>query len=162
MKRSSNFGRVLALAVFSLVLMSVPAFTDEVPVQIGAEIVGGPVTAIHVNVDLRDLAPAPEYQKGDPIKEIPRRFYPHPSVEDAPYFSSPDPLAALQAAVIPTRSRAFTTPNLNIDGQGNTGVSPPDTVGDVGPNYYIQSINHGDGSTGCNNSDPHHRRCRAG
>ena len=40
----------------------------------------------------------------------------------------------------------FTTPSRNFPGQGYTGVNPPDTVGDVGPNHYIQSINSGGGS----------------
>ena len=40
----------------------------------------------------------------------------------------------------------FDTPLVNIDGQGFNGVAPPDTVGDVGLNYYIQAINHTSGS----------------
>ncbi|MCA9247159.1 MAG: M36 family metallopeptidase, partial [Planctomycetales bacterium] len=35
----------------------------------------------------------------------------------------------------------FDTPILNFDGQGFTGAQPPDTVGDVGLNYYIQMLN---------------------
>ncbi|HNB50878.1 MAG TPA: hypothetical protein PK530_02995, partial [Anaerolineales bacterium] len=40
----------------------------------------------------------------------------------------------------------FLTPIVNIDGQGYTGVNPPDTVGDVGPNHYIQMINGSGGA----------------
>ncbi len=38
-------------------------------------------------------------------------------------------------------SRTFDPPNLSFPGIGNTGVVPPDTVGDVGPNHYIQQVN---------------------
>ncbi|MEZ6125032.1 MAG: peptidoglycan DD-metalloendopeptidase family protein [Planctomycetaceae bacterium] len=40
----------------------------------------------------------------------------------------------------------FDTPLINRNGQGSNGVVPPDTVGDVGINYYIQAINHPNGS----------------
>jgi PKD repeat protein len=43
-------------------------------------------------------------------------------------------------------SKAFTTPNLNFAGQGFTGAVPPDTVGDAGPNHYIQMVNNSEGS----------------
>ncbi|MEO1995061.1 MAG: LamG-like jellyroll fold domain-containing protein, partial [Planctomycetaceae bacterium] len=35
----------------------------------------------------------------------------------------------------------FDTPLVNVDGQGFNGVQPPDTVGDVGIDYYVQAIN---------------------
>jgi hypothetical protein len=41
-----------------------------------------------------------------------------------------------------TGSREITGPVLNFDGVGNvSGVYPPDTDGDVGPNHYFQMIN---------------------
>jgi hypothetical protein len=42
--------------------------------------------------------------------------------------------------------RVFSTPDLNVAGQDYTGVVPPDTVGDVGRNHYIQMTNHPSGS----------------
>ena len=39
---------------------------------------GAPVTPYVVNVDVRDLPAPPQWQPGDPIREIPRRFYPKP------------------------------------------------------------------------------------
>ena len=53
----------------------------------------------------------------------------------------PDPLLAVQKAARPAAPNAFGTPILSFNGQGYTGVNPPDTVGDVGPNHYIQMIN---------------------
>ena len=46
----------------------------------------------------------------------------------------------------PAFDRVFTTPVVNFAGQGYSGVNPPDSVGDVGPTYYIQLIN-GSGGT---------------
>ncbi|MBX3061282.1 MAG: hypothetical protein KF770_32905, partial [Anaerolineae bacterium] len=56
-----------------------------------------------------------------------------------------DPLLAVQASVTP-QGGDFLTPILNFAGQGFTGVNPPDTEGDVGPNHYIQMINAGGGA----------------
>ncbi|MFZ1631702.1 MAG: hypothetical protein WAV70_22555, partial [Anaerolineae bacterium] len=53
----------------------------------------------------------------------------------------PDPLLPLQAAAPPAQPDAFGTPIFNFNGQGYTFVNPPDTVGDVGANHYIQMIN---------------------
>ena len=95
-----------------------------------------------VNIDIRDLPRAPAWQPGDPIKEIPRRFFPPKEEIMTPYESNPDPLADLQRATAMRSTDAFTTPILNQAGQGYTGVNPPDTVGDIGPNHYIQAINN--------------------
>jgi uncharacterized repeat protein (TIGR01451 family) len=57
-----------------------------------------------------------------------------------------DPLLAVQASVPSSMADDFTTPILNFAGQGYTFVNPPDTVGDVGTNHYIQMINGGGGA----------------
>ncbi len=54
-----------------------------------------------------------------------------------------DPLLAVQADAPEASVLDFLTPIINIDGQGFTNVNPPDTVGDVGPDHYIQMINGG-------------------
>ena len=46
----------------------------------------------------------------------------------------------------PATPDAFGTPILNFNGQGYTPVNPPDTVGDVGTNHYVQMINGSGGS----------------
>ena len=53
----------------------------------------------------------------------------------------PDPLLPLQEAAPPASPNAFGTPIFNFNGQGFTFVNPPDTVGDVGANHYVQMIN---------------------
>ena len=57
-----------------------------------------------------------------------------------------DPLLAVQAGAPSSMADDFTTPILNFAGQGYTFVNPPDTVGDVGTNHYIQMINGGSGA----------------
>lgn len=57
-----------------------------------------------------------------------------------------DPLLDMQESVGRGSAVAFQTPIININGQGYTGVNPPDTVGDVGPNHYVQSLNGGGGA----------------
>lgn len=102
-----------------------------------------PVEAWVFKGDLRDLPKAPDWQPGDPIKEIPRRStkVPPPLPEPGPHG---DPLLARQAGLkSPT---VLGPPILNFNGGGFSGVNPPDTVGDVGPLHYIQTINFGSGS----------------
>jgi hypothetical protein len=58
----------------------------------------------------------------------------------------PDPLLAMQEAAGPAAPDAFGAPLLNFNGQGFSSVNPPDTIGEVGPNHYVQMIN-GSGGT---------------
>jgi hypothetical protein len=58
-----------------------------------------------------------------------------------------DPLLAVQAGAPAAGGNGFLTPIVNIAGQGYTNLNPPDTVGDVGLNHYVQMINHGSGSS---------------
>jgi len=150
--RPANDGRIdrftiaIALACVVIAGFGVTANAQERFHIQGAQVVGGPVTPTIVNIDTRDLPPVRVWQPGDPIKEIPRRFYPPKDVDPMSYEANPDPLVDLQAATAMRSSENFTTPILNIGAQGYTGVNPPDTVGDVGPNHYIQSINDGGGA----------------
>jgi hypothetical protein len=114
----------------------------------------GPFSPHVFEGDLRNLPRAQEWHPGDPVKEVPKRTYPRGTddaekrrLNEAP-LPGPDPLLNLQekapaAALI----RAFGSPDLNFAGQGFSGVVPPDTVGDVGRNYYIQMVNHPSGSS---------------
>jgi fibronectin type 3 domain-containing protein len=102
-----------------------------------------PVYPTVIDIDLRTLSPKEGWKPGDPIKEIPRKTTSRAiEVKPEPHY---DGLVDLQNNVR-MDSRALSTPTTNFAGQGYTGVNPPDTVGDVGPNYYIQSINGGGGA----------------
>jgi hypothetical protein len=101
------------------------------------------VTPQVVNIDLRTLPPLESWQPGDPVREIPRRVYPRPGqAGQAPERPSLDPLLALQESILQsTASSAFSTPTLNFEGVPFTGVHPPDTIGEVGPDHYVQIVN---------------------
>jgi hypothetical protein len=141
-------GRFAAVAF----LVAVQAWPVTAAEQEKATVVKGaqasaPVRPVALDVDLRDLPVVREWQSGDPIKEVPRRAYPRPGqvLPPASQDTPPDPLLALQEEAGDT---GFAPPlNLNFDAQNFTGVNPPDTVGDVGPNHYIQMINHSSGSS---------------
>ncbi len=154
-KRSS----VLALAVALIVtwIAATPAIGDgDRPdpssrrrVVRGADLVDriGPFI---FDGDLRELAPAPRWRPGDPIKEVPRRHY-----RDVPERVEPahptglerDPLLQRQERAPAPRPEGFAAPRQRLAGQGYNGVNPPDTIGDVGASYYIQAINASAGTT---------------
>ncbi len=110
-----------------------------------------PVTPYRFDGNARDLPPPRRWKPGDPVREIPRRAYPHPSQRKDDRRAANqgvDPLLRLQQPVPqPGSTRAFGTPDRNFDGQGFSGANPPDTVGDVGPNHYVQMINSPAGTT---------------
>ena len=141
----------LVLAVVSLTgALAADEPSDRPPTKVGAETVGEVVTPFIFEGDLRDLPLAPAWKPGDPIKEIPRRGRPIPQDPFAPPYERPvdrDPLLAVQeAAPKPLETDGGISTILNFNGQGFTGVNPPDTVGDVGPDHYIQMINAGAGA----------------
>jgi hypothetical protein len=95
--------------------------------------------------DLRRLPRAPEWRPGDPIKEIPRRHHRPPRFTPPPSQPQVDPLLEVQDRA-PQGARSLQPPILNFAGRGFTGVVPPDTVGDVGIDHYIQMVNSGGGA----------------
>lgn len=126
---------------------------DGITVRQGAEWVSAPVRPDSFFLDARTRPTIPAWKPGDLIREVPRRFEGDMAVINA----RPDPvnpvaggdfLVELQRAFGPgTQSRAFTTPLVNLDGQGFSGVFPPDPSGDVGGGFYVQAINGSSGSS---------------
>ncbi|MCP4902319.1 MAG: hypothetical protein GY906_35580 [bacterium] len=119
-----------------------PASAEDEGQQIlaqGAEVYG-PYTP-YLTPALRDMPQAMEWRPGDPIKEIPRRFYPVPGRDDfVPGEGQRDPLLDLQNNALRSHAPVVTV-DLNMDGLPFGGGTPPDTVGDVGPDHYVQSVN---------------------
>ena len=97
--------------------------------------VSEPVVPHVLDVDLRDLPPAPPWKPGDPVEVVEERF-------SADYGVAPDP-----AWVDPLRQAGearggfSTTVDVSFAGIPFGGGTPPDTVGDVGPDHYIQMVN---------------------
>jgi hypothetical protein len=125
--------------------VAAPGATQERQVIRGAQLVET-VTPTVFEGDLRDLSLAAKWAPGDPIKEIPRRHYGRGAgaPEPAAPLSAVDPLLEQQARV-PGRSGSITA-GISFAGEGFTGVNPPDTVGEIGANYYVQMVNDGDGA----------------
>lgn len=66
----------------------------------------------------------------------------------------PDPLLKLQeSAQQSARDLVLATPHRNFDGTRFTGRAPPDTVGEVGPNHYIQMVNRAERVSGAEEPD---------
>jgi hypothetical protein len=116
--------------------------------QTGPVQVFGPFTPTEFAGDLRRLPQPPAWQPGDPIKEIPRRHLvrTEPERPPEPRGFGIDPLAALQARAPQRDARTFSSSTLNFEGMGYQFLNPPDPVGDVGRDYYIQMINGNGGS----------------
>lgn len=132
-------------AIVALALAATPVVaSSELFVARGAQVVGDPVVPRLVQVDLRELPVAAAWQPGDPIKEVPRRRHPRSEAPVPEPWTGPDPLLALPAPEAPLGLGVQEV--LDFAGQGFSGVNPPDTVGDVGPGLFIQSINGGSGA----------------
>jgi hypothetical protein len=134
------------LAVF-LLYYTIGEVHAEEPVVIRGAYQSKPVTPLVFKGDLRDIPRARAWRLGDPVFEIPRRVHPlrgatpkesPKAIEEGE--STKDPILQKDSPIEAT-ARGFSSPDLNIEGQGFTGVFPPDPVGDVGPNHYIQAVN---------------------
>jgi len=107
--------------------------------QNGQVTVSEPVVPV-ITGPARDLPPFSPEPTLD--REINPRQNPYGTVDpDIRIEGGPDPLLDLQENAAPSSDVGFGTPIYNFDGQGYTFVNPPDTVGDVGTDHYIQMIN---------------------
>ncbi|NIO07947.1 MAG: hypothetical protein GTO40_08055, partial [Deltaproteobacteria bacterium] len=108
--------------------------------------VSEPVTPQAFEGDLRDLPKVKPWQPGDPTYEVPEGQLPDGQgdgweieregsqpIDMWPPDSIPEPETFLYPNAI--------TPGVDFSGIPFTGFRPPDTVGDVGPNHYIQMVN---------------------
>jgi hypothetical protein len=129
----------LCTVILLLETLSVPTSAEEV----SAPSVSMPVTAKSVTPFAeRALAAMKFWQTGDPVvvredlKEAGARTLPPAS----PSLLEPDPLLQQQ-----TRAAVASTPPPNIvasfDGIPATGFVPPDAVGAIGPEHFIQMVN---------------------
>jgi len=101
--------------------------------------------------DIRDIDLVPDWLPGDAVVSVPRRIYPNVnrSLLSAPInqvVGNDKHLVDLQTDAQGTYQRAVSDGNVNIEGNGFSGVNPSDTTGTVGKNHYIQSINGSAGS----------------
>ncbi len=141
----NNKKPVLMITITSL--LHVTAIQAENEVVVGAELFGGPVTPAIVNIDMETIQQFPKWKVGDPITEKPLR---NRRPKDLPFQTTAergfgvDTLAQRQELYNSNsfgNDVGFSQTIVNTNGAGFTGVSPADTNGDIGIDYYVQSIN---------------------
>ncbi len=116
--------------------------------------VGEPVSAISIDVDLRDLPTTSAWRPGMPIKEAHKRQFFAPGRLDtsAPSWilTEPDHLPELQKLwddnVTSLLRQSHSQSHVSIN-NASTGVSPGDPVVDVSANYIIYGVNGSSGTT---------------
>ncbi len=142
--RPGNDPRIFFSLVLSLLcclaIISMPLEVRAEPEKVKGAERWGPFTPYVIDMDLRNVPPPVEWKPGDPIKEIPRKRV-RPAVEPPAPEPALDPLLGLYSTKSAVAQPSFENPRIRMEGQGFSGVNPPDTVGDVGENYYIQAIN---------------------
>ena len=144
-------GGLACLAIVSLLAIAATAAAETGTRQAKIVVRGAersaPVTPYIFDGDLRDLPRPVNWKPGDPVKEIPRRAYLRPGAYvPRDYETGRDTLMDLQQDAQSFATEAFSDLTRNFPGQGYSGVNPPDTVGEAGPNHYIQMINDSSGT----------------
>ncbi|MEO6690044.1 MAG: hypothetical protein ABIS07_02410, partial [Dokdonella sp.] len=152
---SKVFALALTLASGSMLAANPPVqqqpIKPAVLVSRGADYVSPPSIPVSFRLDARTLPIVPTWKPGDPIREFPRQFHGEERLQlDRPRPANTpdsDPLVALQRAFDSGfRTRTFTTPLVNEEGQPYNGSQPPDPGGDVGGGFYVQNYNGAGGS----------------
>lgn len=143
-------GSTLSFSGVSAVNAATIDDTVKTTVQKGAKAVSV-ANPSHFDGDLRNLETKKKWLPGDPVKVAnPRHIKDIQTILPAVNkVTGKDPLVDKQLAVKAkkTSQQRSGLVQVNIDGLGFNGVNPPDTTGDVGLKYYIQSINSPDGSS---------------
>jgi PKD repeat protein len=150
-KRQSLFIPLLAVFILlssGIINPLVAQDPDTIVVIQGAE-AGPSVVPGSFDGDIQELPKAKIWKAGESVREVNKRLT-HSFTDNSLAVSQTvvgDPLVEIAQDARKNISRVFTTPALNFAGQDYTGVAPPDTIGDVGPNHYIQMINHSSGAS---------------
>lgn len=145
MKKVSIVVRSLALVGGFIATLALPVLADsgKVPVKRGSEV----IHMLHhdTSLPLRDIPPAPH--RAGVRREIPNRdVVAEPSNPNEPLTGKLDTAIQMSAGTMATPAtnmtfmgigKGFTGPN----GTFTVNSAPPDTVGDVGPNHYVQAVN---------------------
>ncbi|HYN19831.1 MAG TPA: proprotein convertase P-domain-containing protein, partial [Thermoanaerobaculia bacterium] len=127
---------VRSTVVVLFLLMAAPAIAQPVTSQAAGFAVTAPLSSLPP--DVTEKPPDPT----DPGKTVPLKIIRFETGD--PDAEAPDPVAQTLAppAVVSPPSLSFAGIS-NLDNFNAFGfrVSPPDTVGDVGPNHYVQMVN---------------------
>ena len=140
----------MALSLCAFAQAAGPADTN---VSSGVQI-GEPVSAVSIDVDLRDLPVTAAWKPGMPIKEAHKRQFFAPNRPDAalPAWieAAPDRLPELQRmwddSVVGQLRRGLPQSRVSIN-NASTGVSPGDPVVDVSANHIMYGVNGSSGTS---------------
>ncbi|HEX9940485.1 MAG TPA: carboxypeptidase-like regulatory domain-containing protein, partial [Thermoanaerobaculia bacterium] len=132
----------------SRALLVLGLWLAALPLLAGAAHAESPVTsqavAFGVSEELRNLEPSEEKPTEEPeeVKVVPLRIF-RTELPDAAPTQDPVLQESVASALTPTPSLFFgaLTSDDNATAFGFR-VMPPDTVGDVGPNHYVQMVNN--------------------
>jgi hypothetical protein len=134
----------MAPRIFALVVMSVSHFTaNQVWAQAPSADVHGPFVGHAVMVGTSDevhrLPVAPPPPAGPAVEVNPRWGRPIP----LPFGKPRVPDALAHGQLPPSAAARTPTTTLSFTGlaNGSGGPVPPDPIGDVGPNHYVQMVN---------------------
>ncbi|HEV7240121.1 MAG TPA: hypothetical protein VGQ36_12855 [Thermoanaerobaculia bacterium] len=125
-----------------LILISAASLSaQQSPALIEGPVLHQPVPASPLDIDLRQLPKTAPWREGEPYREVPdmRRSGEGTAAPEADGEMEFFPEAAEEGGAGP--AMGATASPVSFDGIPATGWVPPDTVGDVGPNHYIQAVN---------------------
>ena len=97
-------------------------------------VISAPVTPLRVTVDPKSL----EVSAPGPMVTVPEGE-PLPTVPPPPRRAIPDPVIQ-SSGVVRGEVESLSDPVVNIPGITSS-ANPPDTVGDVGANHFVQMVN---------------------
>ena len=122
------------------ILTTATAVAQQMPAAVTGPILYEPVAAKPLDIDLRQLPKTAPWTEREPYREV-------PDMKESKGVAAPEadrdrqffPEAALAGGAGP--ATAATASPVSFDGIPATGWVPPDAVGDIGPNHYIQAVN---------------------
>ncbi len=155
---STHFSRTVQLAALTLLLpclaIAAPPRTDP-EAKSGPPLVGAPITAHSIDIDLRSLPKAIEWKPGMTIREAHRRQYtpigstlPHAPASKRTATDRLNELQQIFDESVPASARSKTDRGQRVNiNNPNTGVSPGDPVVEVGASHIIYAVNSGGSGT---------------
>ena len=126
------FRSAATLSAICLVVYPSLAYTQ----QSSAPVISAPVTPSPVTIDPKSLQPQ-GFQT--PMVTVPEGE-PLPEVPPSPSKPIPDPVIQLKEGYAAEATEGLSQPDVNIPGI-TSAANPPDTVGDVGRNHFVQMVN---------------------
>src|ERR1700687_1342939 len=121
----------------SLVILVVAGFGASAGESDGPN-VAGPFVSYRLERDLRTL---PSWSPSDLADVVPMEVQRDQPPIDPTWANAPAQNDPVVQRAIKTNPNGGLVELLSFEGMGYTGLYPPDPIGDVGPNHYIQMIN---------------------